>query len=126
MQPYNNQPIGINQAQQPQVQPVSASNEMVQPQSISQSPKKGNGKGTILLILLLLLIIGIAVYALFAKNQLNHMQKTSTDTTAPIPQSPGIGGGKAPSISPSTPQDGLNIDSPESDLQGIEKDVSGL
>lgn len=117
MQPYNSKPIDVNQMQQPEpaVQPVAS-------QDMAENQKKGNGKGTILLILILLLIIGIAVYILFAKNQLKYMQKTSTEnsTTALPSYAP------SPAATGSASQDSLNVDSPETDLQGIERDIQSL
>lgn len=114
MEPNTNQPVDVNQMQHEAVQPVQA-------QNMAENQKKGNGKGTILLMLILLLIIGIAVYILFAKRELNYMQKTSTEnSTTALPSyapSPGATGSASHS---------LNVDSPETDLQGIEKDIQGL
>lgn len=114
MEPYNNQPIDVNQMQQRAVQPV-------QSQNMGENQKKGNGKGTILLILILLLIIGIAVYILFAKNQLNYIQKTSTTSTTSILPSPTL----APTTTPAT-VDEIKVENPDTDLSGIDKDVQGL
>ena len=146
MDPNNNQPIGTNPVPQPAVpqpaaqsvpapaaqpsttQPVAPpiAPQPVAPQNVAETPKKGVRKRIILIILILILIIGIGVYVLFAKSQLNNTQKTSTNTTGPIPQAPSIERKKAPSVSEPTSQDDLNIESPEADLQGLDAEVSGL
>lgn len=148
MDPNNNQPIGTNPVQQPAPQPVAPTPPTqapvaptpaqtvaappvqpaapVVPQNVAENPKKGGRKKIILLILILILIIGMGVYILFAKSQLNNIQKTSTNTTAPIQQSPGTQGEKIPSVPKPTSQDDLNIESPEADLQGLEAEINGL
>lgn len=144
MDPNNNQPIGTNPVPQPAfqqsaaqpvaapaAQPVAAqpvapiSPQPISPQNVAETPKKGGGKRIILIILILILIIGMGVYILFAKSQLNSTQKTSTNT-GPIPQAPSIEGEKTPSISEPTLQDDLNIESPEADLQSLDAEVKGL
>lgn len=122
MDPNNNQPIATSPVQQPAVQPVPSPAQPVvptSPQSASENPKKGMGKGIILLVILLLLLIGMAAYVLFAKNQMNNTQKTTTDNSSTIIPTPTA----VPTLAP---EEDLELGSPEGDLLELDADVKGL
>ncbi len=108
MEPINNQQINPLPPQQP------APNEAV-------GPKKGNGKGTILLIIVLLLIIGVALYALFAKNQLNSTQTPINNTSIVFPSPT-----PTPNLAEAQSPEDINVENPEADLQSLDSDVGSL
>lgn len=85
------------------------------------TPKKGNKKVLSLLIILLILALGIGAYILFAKNQLDNVQKASTGNTSIVVPTPTI----APTATPAT-ADQINVESPLIDLSGIETDIQDL
>lgn len=137
MDPNNNQPIGSapvqqSAAQQPPApaQPVTpvqsppstpVSEAVSAPLSGASAPKKGMGKGVILLIILLLLVIGIAGYVLFAKSQNDKAQKAASNNTSSALPTP------SPTASPTPlPENDLEVSTPEADLLDIEADVKGL
>lgn len=126
MDPNNNQPLGTNPIQQPVApQPVATATPPVEPvapvapQNMSENPKKGMGKGIILLVILLLLAVGIAAYILFAKIQLNKAQKITTENTSTVLPTPTL----VPTLAP---EEDLEVSSPEADLLELEADVKGL
>lgn len=120
MDPNNNQQINTQQAQQPN--PVdSAPIIPSEPAPISSTPKSRGKKGIILLIILLILVLGMGIYVLFVKNQLNNEKKAAINTTTTIVPTATI----IPTITPAT-VDEVQIASPESDLNGIEADAQGL
>ena len=143
MEPNTNQPIGTSPIQQPAapqpaatppaaqapqpstpVQPFGSELRAAELQAISSpsgdsAPKKGMGKGIILFIILVLLAIGIAVYILFAKNQMNNTQKTTTENSNFVIPTPTA----VPTL---TPEEDLEVVNPESDLLDLDTDVKGL
>jgi len=140
MDPNNNQPINTNPFGQPVQQPaipqpvatpfsspVPSAQQPTPiptpvpdaPTPIPQAPKRGSKKGIILLIILVILVLGMTVYILFVKNQLNTARKTATDNTSiAIPTT-------TPTAIPAT-VDEINVASPDADLKAIEDDVQGL
>lgn len=129
MDPNNNQPLGTSPVQQAAPQPVVAPAQPVpapsqpvvptSPQNVSENPKKGMGKGMILLVILLLLVLGIVSYVLFAKNQMNNIQKTTTDNNSSVLPSPTL----VPTL---TPEEDLEVGSPEGDLLELDANVKDL
>lgn len=117
MDPNNNQPVGANPIQQPVAPQPAATLPPVQP----DAPKKGMGKGIILLVILLLFVFGMAAYILFAKNQMNSNQKTTGDNNSSVLPSP-----TATTVPTPNPENDLEAASPEADLIDIEADVKGL
>ncbi len=134
MEPNNNQPINTNPLQQPVVpQPITTPTDTVlvvppptppaEPTQTTdnqntQSPKN-NKKILILIAVLILLLVGMVTYVMFAKNQLSNKQKTDTSNQSVVLPTATIAPTK-------TPENDLDIASPEADLQDIEKDVQGL
>lgn len=84
-------------------------------------PKPGNKKSLLLLVILLVLAVGMAVYVLFAKNQINTAKNAPIENTSV--EIPTITATPVPT--PAT-VDQIEIASPEADLKGIETDVLGL
>lgn len=126
MEPNANQPEGVVNQPQPAVQPVVPPVQQ-QAQPITppvpptpQNPKKGMGKKLILIVILLLLVVGMAAYALFAKNQLSNTQKTTTDNTIVVTPTP------TPVPPTLAPEEDLEISSPEADLLDLDADVKAL
>ena len=127
MDPNNNQPVEANPIQQP-VAPQPAVTPPVQPaapvapqNATDGNPKKGMGKGIILIVILLLLVLGMAGYIMFAKSQLDKTQKAPTNNTSSALPTP------SPTASPTPlPENDLEISSPEADIIDIEADVKGL
>ena len=122
MDPNNNQPIETNPVQQPAVQPVPVPAQPVvptSPQNTSENPKKGMGKGIILLVIILLLVAGIVSYILFTRDQLNKAQKITTDNSSLVLPTPTL----VPTLAP---EEDLEVGSPEADLLELDADVKGL
>ena len=123
MEPNNNQLAVSNPVAQPvdQIVPteasVPASNPLVA--SVPEGPKEKNNKVIILLVILLLLVIGMIAYILFAKGQLNKTQKTTIDNSSLVLPSPTT----VPTL---TPEEDLEVSSPQADLLELEADVKGL
>lgn len=124
MEPNTNQPIGTNPIVRPAasqsvgtppVQPTAP----VAPQNLSENPKKGMGKGIILIIILVVLVLGIIAYILFAKAQMNKNQKTTADNNSLVLPSPT----RYPTLAP---ENDLEIVNPETDLSDLDADVTGL
>ena len=131
MEPNNNQPINTSPSGQPIApQPVATSFPASAPPvqqpapspiltSVPESPKGKNNKVTVLLIILLLLAIGMVIYVLFAKNQMNNAQKAATGNSSVVIPSPSL----APTLAP---EEDLEVSSPEADLLDLETDVKSL
>ena len=115
MDPNNNQST-------PVPTPAPVSTPIASSKPMPETPKSG-GKGIILLIIILVLVIGMAAYILFAKNQLNYIQKTSTNSTSVILPSPTLAAVASPT--PGSVAE-LNVVSPENDLQSVENDLQTL
>ena len=115
MDPNNNQPLETNPTIQQPV-PVAAP-----PTNVPESTKGKNNKVIISLVILLLLVVGIISYILFAKTQMNNAQKASMENSSVVIPSP------SPTLVPTlTPEEDLEVASPEADLIDIEADVKGL
>lgn len=145
MDPNNNQPLGTNpnpvgQPAVPPMQPMEASvpaspqipvappppaptppppPALTNTPDISLAPKAKSSKTIILLVILLLLVIGMIVYILFAKNQMDNTQKAAIDNTSTILPSP-------TPIPTKSPEADLEVESPEADLIELDADVKGL
>lgn len=131
MDPNNNQPIGTNPLQQPTApqpvapQPVQSppptpvSEAGSAPLSGASAPKKGMGKGIILLVILLLLAVGIIAYILFAGAQMKNNQKTTIDNNSTIAPT-------ATTVPTLAPEEDLEVASPEADLLDLDADLKGL
>lgn len=123
MEPNTNQPLEANPIAQPVVQPIpteaSAPVTTPVPASVPENPKGKNSKVIILLVILLLLAVGMVAYILFAKNQMNNAQKATTGNSSVATPSPAF----APTL---TPEEDLEVNSPETDLLELETDVKGL
>lgn len=136
MDPNNGQEPNIQTPSQPAVPPVQQpapipTQTPPNPVSAASPPmaqvsKNGSKKGIILLLLLIILALGMGSYILFAKNQLNTTQKTSSEsnTSTAIPTST-IVPTEAIVISPAAADD-VNVASPDADLKSIEKDLQEL
>lgn len=126
MEPNNNQPINTNPVAQPVSQSVPATEaSLVTPApEPTVGPEASKGKGNkviILLVILLLLAIGMIVYILFAKDQLNKVQKEAVENSSVITPSP------SPTLVPTlAPEEDLEVASPEADLLELDADVRGL
>lgn len=120
MDPINdNQQITNQQAQQqaPTTPPTSISTAPA-----VETQNAGGKKTIILLIILIILAIGILIYVLFVKNQLTSQGKTSVDNaTITAPAIPTI----TPKPTPATIDD-VQVESPEANLNEIEKLIQGL
>lgn len=154
MEPNNNQPINTNPlgqagapqpvptppvnaglpTQQPTTAPTPAPTtpptptttpptQTPTPEAAIQSPEKKGKKGAILLLILLILVLGMGAYVLFAKDKLNTSSKTpTTDTSLVVPTVI-----TSPTATPTPASvEQLIVESPETDLSGIEKDLQGL
>lgn len=124
MDPNTNQPIGTTPVQQPVAQPVVPTETTpAAPSPAStispEAPKGKNGKIIILLVILLLLVVGIVTYVLFARAQMNNAQKTTTENKSLVLPTP-------TTIPTLTPEEDLEVSSPDEDLIDIETDVKGL
>lgn len=121
MDPNINQSEGVNQMPQAGPQPISAPGQPVAPAAPQtlENPKKGMGKGIILIVILLLLVVGITAYILFAKAQINNTQKTTTDNTSSVIPSPTA----VPTLAP---EEDLEVGSPEADLLELDASVKDL
>lgn len=125
MDPNTNQPIGTSPLQQPAVPqavatpPVQPAAPIVASQNPNENSKKGMGKGIILFVILVLLAIGIVIYILFAKNQMNNTQKTATDNNSSAIPTP-------TSVPTLAPEEDLEIVNPEADLLELDSDVKSL
>jgi uncharacterized protein HemX len=124
------QPIVQQPASQPLTQPVeSIPNPPTQPvmnestsqasTGLSETPKKKSGKGLVLLLILLLLIVGMACYMFFVKNQITKEEKANSESTIIVTPEPTA----TPTL---TPEEDLEIESPEADLQDLNTDSEGL
>lgn len=124
MEPNINQPEGVNPIPQAAPQPVQAPpstpvQQASSPSSEGSAPKKGMGKGIILIIILVVLVLGIIAYILFAKNQMNNNQKITTGNTSSVLPSPTT----VPTLAP---ENDLEVVNPEADLSDLDADVKGL
>lgn len=126
MDPNNNQPLGTNPLAQPAPQPIAVSTTQPTPDSTSPAPtlssdgpKGKSNKVVILLVILLLLAVGMIAYAMFAKNQMSNTQKSTTGDSSAVMPSPTL----APTL---TPEEDLEINSPEGDLMELDADLKGL
>lgn len=122
MDPNTNQPLETNPIAQPVVQPVSteaSAPPIPTPASVPENPKGKSNKVIILLVILLLLAVGMIVYALFAKTQMDNAQKKATDNSSIVLPSPTA----VPTLAP---EEDLEIASPEADLLDLDADVKGL
>lgn len=122
MDPNNNQPLENTPIQQaaPAAVPVTAqSAAQPMPTRTSTPPKEKGNKVIILLVILLLLAVGIIVYVLFAKNQMNKAQETTSNNTVLVLPSPTA----VPTL---TPEEDLEVASPEADLLELEADAESL
>ena len=125
MDPNNNQPLGTNPVAQPAPQATSvpttqpASDSPSPVPTLADDPKGKSSKVVILLVILLLLVVGMVAYSMFAKNQMNNAKKAATENTSEVIASPTL----APTL---TPEEDLQINSPEADLRELDADVKGL
>lgn len=125
MEPNNSQPIETNPIKQPVMQPapptVPAPVVAPNPTPITTpEPPKGKGsKAIILLVILLLLAVGIIIYILFAKNQMDNVQKAVTENSSTVIPTPTT----VPTL---TPEENLEVRSPEADLLELDADVKAL
>lgn len=91
-------------------------------QAAAPVPKKGHGKGIVLLLLIILLIIGGGVYLLFANSQTNNTPKIPAESTENTMQEI-----PTPTAVPTPiPENDLNIEDPEADLNDIDADLEVL
>jgi uncharacterized protein HemX len=146
MDPNTNQPLGTNTVVQPVAavptqpmpsesstppvlgtspitqttqQPVQPTPSVSSPAATPEGPKGKGGKAVILVVILLLLAIGMVIYILFAKNQMNNNQKKGSDNSSTVAPQPT----RTPTL---TPEEILQVSSPEADLKDLETDVKGL
>lgn len=123
MEPNKNQEVNTSPIQQPATSSMTPSLGAVPASSSVQTqgsaPKTSGKKVIILLALLLLLIVGMAVYILFAKNQLGNTQKTTTENSSSVLPSPT----RIPTVAP---LEDLEISSPEADLLELDANVKDL
>jgi len=126
MDPNNNQPLETNPVTQPAPQQANVPPTQPTPiaptpaQTVSnEAPKGKSNKVVILLVILLLLAVGMIAYIMFAKNQMSNTQKATTDDSSVIMPSPTL----APTL---TPEEDLEVSSPEADLLELDADVKGL
>lgn len=125
MEPNNSQPIQTSPIQEPAPQPVQPTNPTpvvppnLTPIATPEAPKGKGNKAIILLVILLLLAVGIIVYILFAKSWMSNTQKATTDNNSVIIPTPTL----VPTL---TPEEDLEVNSPEGDLLELDADVKTL
>jgi hypothetical protein len=123
--PITATPIPTPSPVQPLAQPISNPPPVIDPNAIPappvmpESPKGKGGKLILLLIIVLLIVIGMIVYIFYAKNQMKTAEKPiEPNTTVLIP---------SPKVTPTlTPEEELQVSSPEADLKDIETELEAL